>query len=68
MTPSELPDPALAAIHDGAAPLYFRHRPAYYNLIAKVIAGWSTASPGAVQMLVRDAQVKASHGAPIDAG
>jgi hypothetical protein len=37
MLPQELPDEALAAIHRGAEPLYFRDRPRYYNVVAPAV-------------------------------
>jgi hypothetical protein len=39
MSPSELDDDQLNAVHDGATPVYFKNRPAYYSWIAKGISG-----------------------------
>jgi hypothetical protein len=60
MSPSELPDPLLDAIHRGSEPLFHRHRQRYFQLIIEGIAGWTTATPHAVQMLVRSAQIGAA--------
>jgi hypothetical protein len=66
MTPQDLNDEMLTAVHAGADPLYYRHRPSYYTFVAKGIAGWTSATPSMLQQLVRDAQLKATRGAPAD--
>jgi hypothetical protein len=49
-------DDQLTAVHDGATPVYFRNRPAYYSWIAKGISGWTEASMSALRDLIREAQ------------
>jgi hypothetical protein len=66
MTPQDLADFALDAIHRGSEPLYHRHRQRYFQLIAEGIAGWTSATPLAVQMLVRDSQIRAAGPADAD--
>ena len=42
MSPQDLSDEALTAVHDGATPIYFRDRPQYYTtrtLLAESLAG-----------------------------
>jgi hypothetical protein len=56
MSPQDLSDEALTAVHDGATPIYFRDRPQYYAHIARGISGWTGASMSAIRDLVREAQ------------
>jgi hypothetical protein len=67
MTPSELPDDQLNAIHEGAVPVYFKDRPKYYGFIATTIAGWRESTPAMVKAAVRDAQRRVTNGALADA-
>jgi hypothetical protein len=66
VTPQDLADPFLDAIHRGSEPLYHRHRQRYFQLIAEGIVGWRSATPSAIQALVRDAQIKAAGPADAD--
>ena len=67
MTPSELPDPALEMIHNGAAPLFHKDRPRYYHRVAELIHPWREFTMAMVQAAVKDAQYRATRGGPADA-
>jgi len=56
MKPQDLDDETLNAIHEGAAPVYFKDRPKYYGFIATTIASWRESTPAMVKAAVRDAQ------------
>jgi hypothetical protein len=58
----------LAAVHDGATPVYFQNRPAYYSWIAKGISGWTTASMAALRDLIREAQYQVNRLSRADMG
>jgi hypothetical protein len=67
MKPQDLDDETLNAIHEGAAPVYFKDRPKYYGFIATTIASWRESTPAMVKAAIKAAQYKIMRGAPVGA-